>query len=51
MKNVVWLIMQVTLGNMMEHFKCSEEESLLALLNSLEGDFVIYKKNGIYKLM
>lgn len=41
----------VTLDNIMEQFKGSEEESLVALLNSLEGDFVIYKKNSIYKLM
>ena len=45
--------MQVTLDNMMKQFKLKgcEEESLVALLNSLEGDFVIYKKNNIYKLM
>ncbi|KGN53928.2 uncharacterized protein LOC101222028 [Cucumis sativus] len=43
----------VTLDNMMKQFKLKgcEEESLVALLNSLEGDFVIYKKNNIYKLM
>ncbi|KAG6595478.1 hypothetical protein SDJN03_12031, partial [Cucurbita argyrosperma subsp. sororia] len=41
----------VTLDNMMQHFKGSEEESLVAMLNALEGDFVIYRKNNIYKLM
>ena len=44
-----WTI-QVTLDNVLQ-FKGCEEESLVALLNSLEGDFVLYRKNNIYKLM
>ncbi|KAL5580452.1 hypothetical protein UlMin_012894 [Ulmus minor] len=41
----------VTLPDMVEHFKGSEEESIIDLASRLEADFFIYKKNNVYKLM
>ncbi|CAH9073440.1 unnamed protein product [Cuscuta europaea] len=41
----------VSLSNLMEHFNGSTEKSIIDLLCSLESEFVIYKKNGLYKLM
>ncbi|RWW25114.1 hypothetical protein GW17_00010569 [Ensete ventricosum] len=41
----------VSLLDIVEHFKGSEEESVLDLLSHLEGEFVIFKKNDLYKVM
>ncbi|CAL9099341.1 unnamed protein product [Musa textilis] len=41
----------VSLLDILEHFKGSKEESVLDLLNYLEGEFVIFKKNDLYKVM
>ncbi|KAJ7964352.1 ATP-dependent DNA helicase [Quillaja saponaria] len=41
----------VTLFNIREHFNGSSEESLVEILNGLEGDFLIYIKNNVYKLL
>ncbi|CAO2833304.1 unnamed protein product [Amaranthus hypochondriacus] len=40
----------VALRDIVEHFKGSSEESIRTLLVELEGDFVIYQKNGLYKM-
>ncbi|CAN4128357.1 unnamed protein product [Withania somnifera] len=41
----------VTLSGLLEHFNGSTEESLVNLLYCLEGEFLIYRKNNLYKLM
>ncbi|THU53675.1 hypothetical protein C4D60_Mb10t16950 [Musa balbisiana] len=41
----------VSLLDIVEHFKGSKEESVLDLLNHLEGEFVIFKRNDLYKVM
>lgn len=43
--------LQVSLLDIVEHFKGSKEESVLDLLNHLEGEFVIFKRNDLYKVM
>lgn len=40
----------VALHDIMEHFRASSEESIRTLLVGLESDFVIYQKNGVYKM-
>ncbi|GAB4836644.1 hypothetical protein Ancab_039534 [Ancistrocladus abbreviatus] len=40
----------VALSDIMEHFSGSSEESVCSLLCCLEGSFVIYKKNNLYRL-
>ncbi|XP_057250204.1 uncharacterized protein LOC104891323 isoform X2 [Beta vulgaris subsp. vulgaris] len=40
----------VALHEIVEHFRGLSEESILTLLVGLEGDFVIYQKNGVYKM-
>lgn len=42
---------QVSLSDLLVHFNGSKEESVLDLLNYLEGEFVIFKKNNLYFLM
>ncbi|KAK4731567.1 hypothetical protein R3W88_024555 [Solanum pinnatisectum] len=41
----------VTLSDLLEHFNGSTEESLVNLLCCLEGEFLIYRKNNLYKLL
>ncbi|KAF3454768.1 hypothetical protein FNV43_RR05216 [Rhamnella rubrinervis] len=41
----------VTLSDIVEHFTGSGEEPIVDIVNRLEGDFFIYKKNNVYKLM
>ncbi|MCD9640194.1 ATP-dependent DNA helicase sgs1 [Datura stramonium] len=41
----------VTLYDLLEHFNGSTEKSLVDLLCYLEGEFLIYRKNNLYKLM
>lgn len=43
--------MQVSLLDILEHFNGSREESVINLLNNLEGEFLIFKKNNFYHLM
>ncbi|XP_019439561.1 PREDICTED: uncharacterized protein LOC109345181 [Lupinus angustifolius] len=40
-----------TLIDILKHFKGSNEDSVVELLNCLEGDFSIYKKGSLYKIM
>lgn len=42
---------QATLTDMLEHFNGSNEDSIVELLNSLESDFLIYKKGNMYRAM
>ncbi|KAF8656550.1 hypothetical protein HU200_060609 [Digitaria exilis] len=41
----------VLLGDVVEHFSGSERESVVEILDSLECEFSIYKKNGKYMIM
>ncbi|CAI9107204.1 OLC1v1006509C2 [Oldenlandia corymbosa var. corymbosa] len=41
----------VTLSEILEHFNGSTEESVVELLSSLEGEFVIFRKNDLYMLL
>ncbi|KAL3328179.1 hypothetical protein AABB24_035690 [Solanum stoloniferum] len=41
----------VTLSDLLEHFNGSTEKSLVNLLCCLEGEFLIYRKNNLYKLL
>ncbi|KAH7542864.1 hypothetical protein FEM48_Zijuj02G0120500 [Ziziphus jujuba var. spinosa] len=41
----------VTLSDIVKHFSGSEEQFVSDLVNQLEGEFFIYKKNNVYKLM
>ncbi|TMW96201.1 hypothetical protein EJD97_007752 [Solanum chilense] len=41
----------VTLSDLLEHFNGSTEKSLVNLLCCLEGEFLIYRKNNVYKLL
>ncbi|CAN1312644.1 Bifunctional 3'-5' exonuclease/ATP-dependent helicase WRN [Linum perenne] len=41
----------VSASDVLKHFNGSDEESVVAMLNSLEGDFVIYKKNNVYRIL
>ncbi|KAK6163910.1 hypothetical protein DH2020_000774 [Rehmannia glutinosa] len=41
----------VLLSDILEHFNGSKEESVVDLLNHMEGEFLIFKKNNLYKLM
>ena len=50
-KNTDMDVLQVTLSEILEHFNGSKEESVLDLLSFLEGDFLIYKKNNMYRVM
>lgn len=43
--------LQVNLSDILDHFNGSNEESVVDLLSCLEGNFVIYKKNNIYRIM
>ncbi|KNA25986.1 hypothetical protein SOVF_000900 isoform A [Spinacia oleracea] len=40
----------VALLDIIQHFRDSSEESIHTLLVDLEGDFVVYQKNGVYKM-
>ncbi|KAK7290316.1 hypothetical protein RIF29_04638 [Crotalaria pallida] len=39
------------LKDILEHFNGSKEDSVVELLNCLEGDFSIYKKGSLYRVM
>ncbi|KAI3450175.1 hypothetical protein Pfo_006840 [Paulownia fortunei] len=41
----------VLLSDLLDHFNGSKEESVIDLLEHLEGEFLIFKKNNLYKLM
>lgn len=41
----------VSHSDILEHFNGSKEESIIDLLRHLEGEFLIFKKNNVYKLM
>lgn len=41
----------MTLSNLLEHFNGTSEESMSDLLSSLEGEFSIYRKNNMYRLL
>ncbi|KAL2470842.1 ATP-dependent DNA helicase Q-like 4A [Abeliophyllum distichum] len=41
----------VSLSDLLEHFSGSKEEAIVDLLNNLEGEFSIFRKNDVYKLM
>nr|XP_027112941.1 uncharacterized protein LOC113731733 [Coffea arabica] len=41
----------VPLSDILGHFNGSTESSVIDLLNSLEGEFLIFKKNDLYMLM
>ncbi|KAL7113757.1 hypothetical protein ACP275_04G079200 [Erythranthe tilingii] len=41
----------VLLSDILKHFNGSTEESVVDLLTNLEGEFLIFKKNNLYKLM
>ncbi|XP_054819633.1 uncharacterized protein LOC129318729 isoform X1 [Prosopis cineraria] len=40
-----------TLNDILNHFNGSSEDSVVELLSCLEGEFFIYKKNSMYRLM
>ncbi|XP_022859213.1 uncharacterized protein LOC111379993 [Olea europaea var. sylvestris] len=41
----------VSLSDLLEHFSGSKEEAIVDLLNNLEGEFLIFRKNNLYRLM
>ncbi|KAL7152126.1 hypothetical protein ABFS83_04G076400 [Erythranthe nasuta] len=41
----------VLLSDILKHFNGSTDESVVDLLTNLEGEFLIFKKNNLYKLM
>ncbi|XP_048227320.1 probable ATP-dependent DNA helicase RecQ [Ricinus communis] len=41
----------VSLSDILKHFKGSREDSVIDLLSSLEADFMIFKKNNLYRLL
>uniref|UniRef100_A0A0A9CWS7 Similar to Os07g0681600 n=1 Tax=Arundo donax TaxID=35708 RepID=A0A0A9CWS7_ARUDO len=41
----------VSLEDVAKHFKGSKRESVVEILNGLESDFSIYKKNGLYMML
>ncbi|MFS7903155.1 putative DNA helicase [Helianthus anomalus] len=41
----------VTLEDALKHFTGSTEAAVVDVLSCMEGDFLIYKKNNVYKLM
>ena len=43
-------VFQVSLHDMLQHFSGLSEESVLGLLGDLEADFVIFKKNDMYRI-
>jgi ATP-dependent DNA helicase RecQ len=45
------MCLQVLLDEVVEHFSGSKRESVVEILDSLESEFEIYKKNGKYKIM
>lgn len=44
-------VLQVSLSDILEHFKGSNRESVIDLLSTLESDFMIFKKNDLYRLL
>lgn len=42
---------QVTMLDIVKHFNGSEEQFISDLVHQLEGEFFIYKKNNVYRLM
>ena len=43
--------MQVSPSDILEHFNGSTEKLVLEMLNCLESEFLIFKKNNLYMLM
>lgn len=43
--------LQVPLSDVLKHFNGSREEYVVDLLSNLEGEFMIFKKNNMYRLM
>lgn len=43
--------LQVPLSDILKHFNGSREECVVDLLGNLEGEFMIFKKNNMYRLM
>ncbi|GLT80696.1 hypothetical protein SLA2020_521210 [Shorea laevis] len=41
----------VSLSDILEHFKFCKEEEMVDLLGKLEGDFMVFKKNDVYRLL
>nr|XP_043610948.1 ATP-dependent DNA helicase RecQ-like [Erigeron canadensis] len=41
----------VALSDILKHFNGSKEMAVVDLLNYMEGEFIIYKKNNLYKLL
>ncbi|KAL8531340.1 hypothetical protein ACS0TY_008097 [Phlomoides rotata] len=39
------------LSDLLKHFNGSKEESVIDLLNNLEAEFLVFKKNNLYQLM
>lgn len=46
-----YLTLQVAMSDIVEHFNGSETEAVVELITSLESEFVIYKKNNLYRLL
>lgn len=44
-------IFQASFSDIVEHFNGSDRESVLTMLNTLEGGFLIFKKNGMYRVL
>ncbi|CAN6468404.1 unnamed protein product [Victoria cruziana] len=42
---------EATFPDIIDHFKGSTEESVINILDRLESDFLIFKKNNLYKVM
>lgn len=56
LKNVIvyiyiYIYAQVLLSDMVEHFNGSKEETVVDLLKKMESEFLIFKKNNLYRLM
>ncbi|XP_073145971.1 uncharacterized protein [Henckelia pumila] len=41
----------VSLSDILEHFNGSKEESIIDILQGLEGEFLIFKKKNVYKVI
>lgn len=45
------MYIQVSVSELMQHFNGSEGETVMSVVEQLEGEFLIFKKNEVYKLM
>ena len=48
---LMWINLQVPVSDILKHFNGSREERVVDLLRNLEGEFMVFKKNNIYRLM